>query len=388
MFYIKLNRGFGILNGMFKYQKAINTLKKEISSGRWNPGDAFLGVKAVRERFKISHLTAVKVIDGLEALQLVESRRGSGTFIAKRHKSICFLSPAFGLAPFFPLIRKEISDLCQRNGISFEICEVDDIAQADFPIRFERAAHELIRSHPSGIIYLPSTNITPNQDCLNPSNNIDRKILTAFDGASIPVTLIDSGIDSPLEDRYDLVGVDNRAIGIKLGQHLLEQKAKRVMFVSWKSHSPNVCDRQAGLKETIRSAGIAFSTYELTKSNIKNFRRMLKSSARPDAIACSSDRIALMVLHILKQAKVAVPDDILLTGVDDTDLAKRTSPTLTTVHQPYREIARAACETLLNRIARPTATPRHLMIATTLVARASTRRTTKPGVPNDPVTCA
>lgn len=388
MFYIKLSRGFGILNGMFKYQKAINTLKKEISSGRWNPGDAFLGVKAVRERFKISHLTAVKVIDGLEALQLVESRRGSGTFIAKRHKSICFLSPAFGLAPFFPLIRKEISDLCQRNGITLDICEIDNIAKADYPIRLEKSAYDLIKGKPSGIVYLPSINITPVQDCNLPHNNIDRKILEAFDRAGIPVVLIDSGIKSPLEDDHDLVGVDNRAIGIKLGQHLLEQKAQHVIFVSWKSHSPNVRDRQSGLKETIRSSGAAFSTYELTRSNIKDFRRMLKSSARPDAIVCSSDRIALMVLHILNQAKISVPDDVLLTGVDDTDLAKRTSPTLTTVHQPYREIARAACETLLNRIARPTATPRHLMIATTLVARASTRRTTKPGVPNDPATCA
>lgn len=108
----------------FAYQKAVDTLKFEIAAGRWKPGDAFPGVREVCARFHVSHLTAVKVLDGLKALRLVESRRGAGTFVAQTHRLFGFLSPSFGLAPFFPLVRREVGELCQRNAISFEVREI------------------------------------------------------------------------------------------------------------------------------------------------------------------------------------------------------------------------------------------------------------------------
>ncbi len=357
----------------FMYQKAVDALKAEITAGRrWKPGDAFLGVKDICARFQVSHLTAVRVLDGLKALQLVESRRGAGTFVAQTRRLIGFLSPDFGLAPFFPLIRKEVSDLCQRNGITFEVHEIDHISRPDFPVRLENAAHTLVAHKPSGIIYLPAANITPFQDCDSPPSHIDSQILAPFAQAKIPVVLLDSGIESPLEDRYDLVGVDNRAIGVKLGRHLVEQDARRILFVSWQSSSPNVRDRLSGLKEVVCTAGKDLSAYVLTKSNIRDFRLRFKSSERPDAVVCSSDRVALMVLNLLRKSGIRVPEDVLLSGIDG--IAPARDADLTTVQQPFREIARAACETLLNRIARPGSLPRHLTLATTLLPRASTAR--------------
>ncbi len=361
---------------MFMYQKAVDVLKAEIASGQWKPGDSFLGVKAICARFQISHLTAVRVLECLKGLRLVESRRGAGTFIAQKRRLFGFLSPAFGLAPFFPLIRKEVSGLCQRNGITFEIHEIDHIDRADYAARLESAAHKIIEHGPSGIIYIPSANVTPFQDCANPTDLVDRKILATFDRASVPVVLVDSGLESPLEERYDLVGVDNRAIGVKLGQHLLAQGAQRILFVSWRTNSPNVRNRLAGLREVADAAGKAFSSYVLSKSNLRDFRQKFKSPERPDAVVGSSDRVALMVLHLLQKVRMRIPEDVLLAGIDGIETAKDSN--LTTVQQPFRELARAACETLLNRIARPNALPRHLTIATTLLPRASTARTPFP----------
>ena len=355
------------------YQKAIDALKAEITAGRrWKPGDTFLGVKDICARFQVSHLTAVRVLDGLKALRLVESRRGARTFVAQTHRLFGFLSPDFGLAPFFPLIRREVSGLCQQNGISFEIHEIDRIDRADYADRLEDAARALIAHGASGIIYIPSANVTPFQDCDSPPSHIDSQILATFAQAKIPVVLLDSGIESPLEDRYDLVGVDNRAIGVKLGRHLVEQGARRILFVSWQSSSPNVRDRLSGLKEVVCTAGKDFSAYVLTKSNIRDFRLRFKSSERPDAVVCSSDRVALMVLNLLRKSDIRVPEDVLLAGIDG--IAPARDADLTTVQQPFREIARAACETLLGRIARPKAPPRHLTLATTLLPSATTGR--------------
>ena len=99
---------------MTKYLQIVEILKKEIFSEQYKNGDTFPGVFAIGERFAVSHLTAVKIIKCLEGMHLVESRRGIGIFVIKETRQFVFLSPAFGSALFFPIIRKEISELCQK----------------------------------------------------------------------------------------------------------------------------------------------------------------------------------------------------------------------------------------------------------------------------------
>lgn len=368
---------------MFKYQHVFETLKQELATSQWKAGDKFLGVHAICARFNISHLTAVKVLDGLAKARLVESRRGVGTFVTSQKMRICFLSPDFGLSPFHPIIRSEITELCAKNSIEFNSYEVDKIAGSSFSKRLTEAAETIIRSMPTGIIYLPASAVTPKQDLvISTPYETDRLILSSFHKAKIPVILIDSGIDGPLDGTYDLVGVDNRAIGIKLGQYLMAQRARHILFVSWLSHSQNIQDRLAGIKDATLNTETRVSSYELTHSNIRDFIRLLKSKNRPDAIVGSSDRVAIMVLHLLNKAKISVPGDVLLAGIDGTELSRSAKPEISTVLQPIREIARAACETILGRIARPSAPARHIMIATSLVARQSTCR--KPAQPIKP----
>lgn len=381
-FYIKVI-GIWYNLHMFKYQHVFETLKQELATPQWKAGDKFLGVHAICSRFNISHLTAVKVLDGLAKARLVESRRGAGTFVSSQKRRICFLSPDFGLSPFHPIIRSEITELCAKNNIEFNSYEVDKISSSSFSKRLTETAETIIRNEPTGIIYLPSSGVSPKQDLvISAPYETDRLVLSSFQKAKIPVILIDSGIDGPLDGMYDLVGVDNRAIGIKLGQHLLKQQSQHILFVSWRSHSQNIQDRLAGLEDATLNTGTRVSSYELTHSNIRDFIRLLKSKNRPDAIVGSSDRVAIMVLHLLNKAKISVPGDMMLAGIDGTELSRSAKPEITTVHQPIREIARAACETILGRIARPSAPARHIMIATSLVARQSTSR--KPVQPIKP----
>ena len=94
----------------------------------------------------------------------------------------------------------------------------------------------------------------------------------------------------------------------------------------------------------------------------------------PDAIVCASDLVAAHVLKLLLKIKKRCPQDVLVTGVNDVELATLVSPQLTTVHQPCEEIARAALETLLWRMENPTAATRRILVSTDLVIRESTTR--------------
>jgi len=101
-------------------------------------------------------------------------------------------------------------------------------------------------------------------------------------------------------------------------------------------------------------------------------RRWKNSS--PDAVVCTSDLVAAHVLNLLRKIGKKCPQDVLVTGVNDVDIAGLVSPALTTVRQPCVDIARAAFEMLHWRFENPDAEKRRVMFAARLIVRESTTR--------------
>jgi DNA-binding LacI/PurR family transcriptional regulator len=65
-----------------------------------------------------------------------------------------------------------------------------------------------------------------------------------------------------------------------------------------------------------------------------------------------NDISAMGAIRALRQIGWQVPEDISVVGFDDIQSAAYQNPSLTTVHQPLREMGRAAAEILLKRINR------------------------------------
>ena len=159
-----------------------------------------------------------------------------------------------------------------------------------------------------------------------------------------------------------------------VGRHVLERGAKSVAFVRRSEMCLNVEHRLNGLLSALaRKHGARLTgQYVLLRDGAVMAKRW--RARIPDAIVCASDFIAAHVLRLLRKIKKRSPQDVLLTGVDDIDLATLVSPQLTTVHQPCEEIARTAFETLLWRMDNPDAATRRILVATKLVIRESTTR--------------
>jgi DNA-binding LacI/PurR family transcriptional regulator len=66
-----------------------------------------------------------------------------------------------------------------------------------------------------------------------------------------------------------------------------------------------------------------------------------------DAIVSVSDATALGVLRALAATGVRVPDDVAVTGFDDTPMAAAAHPALSTATHPVEEIAAAAVRSAL-----------------------------------------
>jgi LacI family transcriptional regulator len=92
-------------------------------------------------------------------------------------------------------------------------------------------------------------------------------------------------------------------------------------------------------------AGYTFDTGVQTADNL------LSRARRPTAIFTGNDEMAIGVYASAQKAGMSVPEDLSIVGFDDTPMAARIWPQLTTVRLPIREMGREAARCLLNRAA-------------------------------------
>ena len=93
--------------------------------------------------------------------------------------------------------------------------------------------------------------------------------------------------------------------------------------------------------------------------------------SRIDGIFASSDLIAAQVLQVCSKLGIRVPEDIKLVGFDDVNISSLTTPRITTIHQPIKEIAELTLELLINAQDGKTVAKRSLL-PVSLVKREST----------------
>lgn len=68
---------------------------------------------------------------------------------------------------------------------------------------------------------------------------------------------------------------------------------------------------------------------------------------RPTAVFCGNDEMAVGVYQAVRRAGLDVPGDLSIVGYDDTPMASRIWPPLTTVRLPIREMGKAAARLLI-----------------------------------------
>ena len=103
---------------------------------------------------------------------------------------------------------------------------------------------------------------------------------------------------------------------------------------------------------------------------------LLGRADRPTGVLCFSDVIAHGVVLAAEQLRLDVPGDLSVVGFDDSPLARRLRPQLTTVHQDVREKGRVAAAalrvTMEHRRAGTSEPVRHVVLPTELMVRDST----------------
>lgn len=351
-----------------KYRKIVDRLRSEILAGKYPPGDAFPSLKMLCRRFGVSYLTAVKALEALKELGLVRSKNGVGTFVKRRMMTVGLVMPMLKQVEVYPPICQEFSRLCLEKGVSIDFADISALRSDRVRPVVVAAARRMVADGVAGVVFHPV-------DFGDRADRTNREVLRIFRSAKIPVVILDADVESEsARDRFDFVGVDNFEIGKIVGRHVIERGAKKIAFAAWADMSANVRRRLDGLMAAIAQKwGVTFAGSGLYLQESAALAAKWRRSP-PDAIVCSSDLVAANVLKLLRRIGKRCPRDILVTGVDDVNLATLVSPTITTVRQPCAEIAATVLETLFWRFDNPEKDKRRIMLAADLVVRESTTR--------------
>ena len=141
-------------------------------------------------------------------------------------------------------------------------------------------------------------------------------------------------------------------------------------------------ERLLGYLDVLTPAGITPVVHRQLNSSDEEAhlaaRALLGRPDRPTAVLCFSDVIASGVMRAAEELGLSVPDDLSVVGFDDSPLARRLRPQLTTVRQDIAEKGRTSAAELRRVMdaRRSGAKPRakHVVLPTELVVRDSTAR--------------
>jgi DNA-binding LacI/PurR family transcriptional regulator len=103
-------------------------------------------------------------------------------------------------------------------------------------------------------------------------------------------------------------------------------------------------------------------------------RQLLAYQPRPTAVFAANDLIAIGAMHAVDEAGLRVPHDISIVGVDDIQVAAFQTPPLTTIRQPFTQLATLGVQLLLDILAGKEPVQNQIVIEPSLIVRRSTTR--------------
>jgi LacI family transcriptional regulator len=304
---------------------------------------------------KVSPATREHVLEILNRVNFQPNLAARG--LANGRTSILGLVIPAGVAeifadPYFPLLIQGVNLACNARDYSVMLW----LAEPEYERRMiNRILH-------NGLV----------DGVIVSSTLMDDPLVQALHASKLPFIL--AGHHPFLE--VNSLDVDNRAGGQAATAHLLRLGRQRIATITGPRNMFAGEDRYQGYLDALRQRGVPIRPELVVEGDFTEgggFRGMqaLLAQGEVDAVFAASDQMAYGALRALHAAGRRVPEDVAVVGFDDLPPSAHTDPPLTTVRQPIQRMGALVAETLIDLIRHPNPQPRHTVLPTELVIRAS-----------------
>ena len=154
-------------------------------------------------------------------------------------------------------------------------------------------------------------------------------------------------VRSEIPGFYNVVP-DNRALMHDIAAHIISKcKTKDIGFVTGRDDLDDSFARRCGFEDAMAEAGYKINDKKIFHGNywIDQGPEMAdffinKNGKLPEAIICSNDYMAIALCDELRKRGYSVPNDVMISGVDNTTESRSHIPSITTID--------ISCETLVD----------------------------------------
>jgi LacI family transcriptional regulator len=195
----------------------------------------------------------------------------------------------------------------------------------------------LERERPAGVI-------------LSPPLSDDVEFIEAARGSGAQVVAVSAGEHA--RGTVLAVGIDERAGGHAIGEHLTSLGHRRIGFIKGPAEHRAAALRYDGFVDALHEAGLDEHPWTATgdftfRSGVAAAERLLRDRIGLTALACANDDMAAGAMLALHRAGLDIPAAISVTGFDDTPMSEIVWPPLTTIRQPIKDLAERAVQLLV-----------------------------------------
>ena len=166
-------------------------------------------------------------------------------------------------------------------------------------------------------------------------------------------------LSAALDDIENLVLSMDRASAAEVAEHLTKLGHTRIaMIVGPVATYRSAFERLEGFSAALAERGLTLEPQYLVEgqytfeSGAACAEMLLSRSPPPTAIFAGNDETAAGVYRTAYLRGLKIPNDLTVVGFDDSPLASRLCPSLTTMRQPIRDMGKLAAEKLMAKVAR------------------------------------
>ncbi len=203
---------------------------------------------------------------------------------------------------------------------------------------------------------------------------VDGELVEALRRLDLPVVVVGT---VPKDLAVDNVRA-NSSGGVRQAlEHLHASGRRRIAFVNGPVDTVPGSARSRAFERTARALGLdadpalRIEAADFTLAAGRDAAEALLDRETPDAVLGANDLLAIATMQVLAERRLRVPDDVAVVGMDDTEIAGVTTPTLTSVDLGSRERGRLAARLLLERLDDPAREVQRVTVQPHLVVRRS-----------------
>ena len=332
-------------NGKTKYYTLMEELKQAIMSGSIKPGEKLPSENELSDRYHISRHTVRKALSILINEGYIEAEHGRGTFCSQRmghmknSRNVAVVTTYIS-DYIFPRLIQGMDKVLTENGYSIILKNT-----ANSRTKEERVLEDILTKDIEGLIIEPSKS----QIYCKHTN-----LYAMLDQYEIPYVFI-QGVYSQMIDKPHIL-MDDCKGGYMVTKHLIDVGHRKILGI-FKADDFQGKERHKGYVKALQEAGIAydpdmvvwFHTEDRKTKPAMMMELFLEQKVEMDAVVCYNDQIAIEVIRCLQRNGLRVPEDISVTGYDNSVIAEGTVG-LTTITHPQEKLGEMAAELLLEKI--------------------------------------